>query len=81
MLSILYIVTISILKWINSIGVLYYLNVRAYINYCMEGLCMSIDTYTETLKINQLIEKATSHFQLSSTQLYKKKFKKTMRVN
>lgn len=33
---------------------------------------MSIDTYTETLKINQLIEKATSHFQLSSTQLYKK---------
>lgn len=39
---------------------------------------MSIDTYTETLKINQLIEKATSHFQLSSTQLYKKKnFKKS----
>ena len=72
MLSILYIVTISILKWINSIGVLYYLNVRAYTNYCMEGLGMSIDTYTETLKINQLIEKATSHFQLSSTQLYKK---------
>lgn len=72
MLSILYIVTISIFKWINSIGVLYYLNVRAYINYCMEGLGMSIDTYTETLKINQLIEKATSHFQLSSTQLYKK---------
>lgn len=33
---------------------------------------MSIDTYTETLKINKLIEKATSHFQLSSTQLYKK---------
>lgn len=57
MLSILYIVTISILKWINSIGVLYYLNVRVYINYCMEGLGMSIDTYTETLKINQLIEK------------------------
>lgn len=80
MLSILYIVTISILKWINSIGVLYYLNVRAYINYCMEGLGMSIDTYTETLKINQLIEKATSHFQLSSTQLYKK-ILKTMRVN
>lgn len=72
MLSILYIVTISILKWINSIGMLYYLNVRAYINYRMEGLGMSIDTYTETLKINQLIEKATSHFQLSSTQLYKK---------
>ena len=51
---------------------LYYLNVRAYINYRMDGLGMSIDTYTETLKINQLIEKATSHFQLSSTQLYKK---------
>jgi len=51
---------------------LYYLNVRAYINYRMEGLGMSKDTYTETLKINQLIEKATSHFQLSSTQLYKK---------
>ena len=51
---------------------LYYLNVRAYINYRMEGLGMSIDTYTETLKINKLIEKATSHFQLSSTQLYKK---------
>ena len=71
MLSILYIVTISILKWINSICMLYYLNVRAYINYRMEGLGMSIDTYTETLKINKLIEKATSHFQLSSTQLYK----------
>ena len=80
MLSILYIVTISILKWINSIGMLYYLNVRAYINYRMEGLGMSIDTYTETLKINQLIEKATSHFQLSSTQLYKK-FLKIMRVS
>lgn len=33
---------------------------------------MSVDTYTETTKINQLLKKASIHFQLSTTQLYNK---------
>lgn len=52
MLLILYIVIIFILKWINLICMLYYLNVRVYINYCMEGLGMFIDIYIEIFKIN-----------------------------
>lgn len=33
---------------------------------------MSVDTYTETTKIDKLLKKPTSHFQLSTTQLYNK---------
>lgn len=33
---------------------------------------MSVDTYTETTKIDKLLKKQTSHFQLSTTQLYNK---------
>ena len=52
---------------------LYYLNVKAYITtIALEGLSMSVDTYTETIKIKNLLEKPSTQFQLSTTQLYNK---------
>ena len=61
------------LLWINHCVVLYYLNVKAYITtIALEGLSMSVDTYTETIKIKNLLEKPSTQFQLSTTQLYNK---------
>ncbi len=48
---------------------LYSLTVRAYIKITMEGLSMAIDTYTYTNKLQNILRKNTSLFQLSTTEL------------
>jgi phosphoenolpyruvate carboxykinase (ATP) len=51
---------------------LYSFIVKAYIKIALEGLSMAIDTYTYTSKLENIYNKTTSLFQLSTTELYYK---------
>lgn len=59
--------------WTNQSYVLYSVIVKAYINLiALEGFSMAVDTYTYTKKVQNILDKKTSLFQQSTTQLYKK---------
>src|SRR5699024_2575957 len=45
---------------------------RLTFNIALEGFSMAVDTYTYTNKIQSILDKQSSLFQLSTTQLYKK---------
>lgn len=59
--------------WTNQSYVLYSVIVKAYINLiALEGYSMAVDTYTYTKKVQNILDKKSSLFQQSTTQLYKK---------
>lgn len=59
--------------WTNQSYVLYSVFVKAYINLiALEGYSMAVDTYTYTKKVQNILDKKSSLFQQSTTQLYKK---------
>lgn len=59
--------------WTNQSYVLYSVIVKAYINLiALEGFSMAVDTYTYTKKVQNILDKKSSLFQQSTTQLYKK---------
>src|SRR5699024_7144487 len=59
--------------WTNKSYVLYSVIVKAYINLiALEGYSMAVDTYTYTKKVQNILDKKSSLFQQSTTQLYKK---------
>ena len=59
--------------WTNQSYVLYSVIVKAYINLiALEGYSMEVDTYTYTKKVQNILDKKSSLFQQSTTQLYKK---------
>ncbi len=59
--------------WTNQSYVLHSVIVKAYINLiALEGYSMAVDTYTYTKKVQNILDKKSSLFQQSTTQLYKK---------